>query len=183
MSLLIHRVIYSFTSGQVIRKITPTGTTTTLAGSTYGFADNDVGTSAKFWGPHGIAVDLSNNVYVADYNNNRIRKIAPSGSTTTLAGNGNMGHTDSSSGASVQFTLPQGVAVDSSGTVYVADTGNNCIRKVSPTGSTTTLAGNGNMGYADSSVGTSASFYSPTAIALDSYGNLYVADTNNKRVR
>jgi prepilin-type processing-associated H-X9-DG protein len=154
----------------------------TLAGSGSGFADGS-GTSASFNYPTGVALDGAGNVYVADSNNNRIRKVSPSGVVSTLAGSGNYAFADGS-GTSASFRNPQGVALDGAGNVFVADFSNNRIRKVSPSGVVSTLAGSasGNWGFADGS-GTSASFNYPTGVALDGAGNVYVADFSNNRIR
>jgi len=163
-----------------IRKITPTGVVTTLSGSQYGFADG-IGTAARFSSPRGVAVDASGNVYVADYDNNRIRKITAAGVVTTLAGSGRYDFADGI-GTAAQFYQPTGVAVDASGNIYVADRGNNRIRKITPTGVVTTLAGLGTQGFVDGT-GTSARFYNPLGVAVDTSGNVYVADTGNERIR
>jgi len=162
-----------------IRKITPEGVVSTLAGSTSGFADA-TGTAAKFDRPQGVAVDSSGNVYVADYSNNRIRKITSAGVVTTLAGDRAEGDANGT-GTAARFHSPSGVAVDSSGNVYVADTNNHRIRKITPAGVATTLAGS-TRGFADGA-GTKAWFDEPIGVAVDSSGNVYVADTNNHRIR
>jgi secreted PhoX family phosphatase len=100
---------------------------------------------------------------------------------TTLAGSGTSGYADGN-GTSASFSFPSGVAVDGSGNVYVADSGNNRIRKITPSGIVTTLAGSGTSGYADGN-GTSASFNSPSGVAVDGSGNVYVADWGNNRIR
>lgn len=152
----------------------------TLAGSgTAGFADGS-GTAAGFNKPGGIAVDSSGNVYVADSNNHRIRKIDRTGEVSTLAGSGTKGFADGH-GTAAKFNRPMGVAVDRAGNVYVADTSNHRIRKIESTGRVSTLAGT-EYGYADGS-GTSAKFNSPWDIAVDSSGNLYVADAYNHMIR
>ena len=167
-------------SNHRIRKITALGVVSTLAGSTYGYADG-TGTSASFDKPYGVAVDGAGNVYVADLYNHRIRKITASGVVSTLAGNGTYGYTDGT-GTSAQFSYPKGIAVDGAGNVYVADQSNQRIRKITASGVVSTLAGNGTYGYTDGT-GTSAKFAYPTGIAVDGAGNVYVADESNHRIR
>jgi len=161
-----------------IRKVSPAGVVTTLAGSTQGYADG-TGAAAKFDGPVGVAVDAAGNVYAADSSNRRICKVSPAGVVTTLAGS-TKGYADGT-GAAAKFDDPAGVAVDASGNVYVADWGNNRIRKVSPVGVVTTLAGS-TRGYSDGT-GASAKFSNPTGVAVDEAGNVYVADWGNNRIR
>ena len=166
---------------QRIRKISPAGVVTTLAGSALpGFADG-TGEEAKFFYPFGLAVDANGTVYVADTYNNRIRKITPAGVVTTLAGSGLSGFADGT-GEAAMFAAPTGVAVDANGNVYVADTSNNRIRKITPAGVVTTLAGSGAGGFAEGT-GEVAIFSSPTGVAVDANGNVYVADTSNYRIR
>ncbi len=168
------------TNNNRIRKITPAGVVTTLAGSTAGYNDA-TGAAAQFNSPfNGVAVDATGNVYVADTNNNRIRKITPAGVVSTLAGSGVAGSTDGT-GAGAQFYNPQGVAVDATGNVYVADTNNNRIRKITPVGVVSTLAGS-ILGYVDSTLA-GARFTYASGVAVDSAGNLYVADSGNNRIR
>lgn len=164
-----------------IRKITPSGVVTTLAGSgTIGKADG-TGTAASFNNPTGIAVDVAGNVYVADVSNNEIRKINPAGVVTTLAGSGAQGAANGS-GTAASFSNPSGLAVDGAGNIYVADLSNNLIRKITPGGVVTTLAGSGLSGSADGT-GTNASFNQPYGLAVDSKGNVYVADWGNNEIR
>ncbi len=171
-----------------IRLITPAGVVTTLAGTgTAGFVDNTTGNLAAFNYPTGVTVDASGNIYVADFYNNRIRKIvctslvASACTVTTLAGQTSAGSLDGT-GAAAQFNQPSGVAVDSSGNVYVADSANNEIRKITPAGVVTTIAGSTTAGSANGS-GTSASFNKPSGVAVDSSGNVYVADFLNNEIR
>jgi serine/threonine-protein kinase len=165
----------------LIRKISPSGTVTTLAGSGgSGYADGD-GASASFAYPSGVAVDASGNVYVADSGNNRIRKITSAGVVTTFAGAGVRGSADGN-GASARFNYPTGVAVDASGNVYVAEVGNHRIRKITSGGMVTTLAGSGDPGFADRN-GRMASFYNPLGVTVDGSGNVYVADSGNHKIR
>ena len=158
-------------------------TVTTLAGGGSGFA-NGAGTAANFSGPVGLAIDPAGNLYVAEYTNNLIRNVVvSSGSVTTLAGNIAGGSSDGSC-TSASFSGPSGVALDSSGNLYVADFGNNLIRKVVPDCcAVTTLAGNIAGGSSDGS-GTSASFSNPYGVAVDSAGaNLYIGDYSNNLIR
>ena len=170
-----------------IRKITAAGVVTTLAGggraddgSVGGGYANGTGAAASFYHPAGVAVDASGNVYVADESNQRIRKITAAGVVTTLAGSGTAGF-QNGTGAAASFSEPRGVTVDASGNVYVADYGNNSIRKITSAGVVTTLAGtNGRGSHAD---GTTAFFSSPSGVAVDASGNVYVADNSNNAIR
>jgi hypothetical protein len=173
-----------------IRKLNLAGAVTTLAGvaRVVGSADG-VGTSARFNGPSGIATDSSGNVFVADYANSTIRRVTPVGVVTTLAGTAGVVGSADGTGSAAQFAYPVGIATDMAGNVYVADTNNCMIRKVTPAGVVTTLAGSNNgtieyscQGNADG-VGTAAQFWSPLGIATDTTGNVYVADTNNNTIR
>lgn len=165
-----------------IRKVTPAGTVTTFAGSgTVGTLDG-TGTAAQFNYPWGIAIDSTGSLYVTEYYGHCIRKISPAGAVTTLAGTpGTSGFVDGA-GATAKFNQPYGLSVDVGGNVYVADTGNQRIRKVSPTGVVSTLAGSGTAGNVNGT-GTGASFSSPQAVAVDGSGNVYVADTFNSLIR
>ena len=138
---------------------------------------NGAGTAAQFNGPKGVAVDSSGNIYVADAQNNRIRKIPSDRGVTTLAGDGTEARFNGPSG---------GMAMDSSSNLYVADNGNHCIRKITtPGGVVTTFAGSdtGTPGSADTDKNIAATFRSPIGVAMDSSGNLYVADYGNHRIR
>ncbi len=161
-------------SNNTIRKITPAGMVTTIAGqagmggSAVGFGNN-----ARFNCPFGVAVDNEGNVYVSDSGNNVIRKIMPAGVVVPFAGLGYAGGTDGNVN-DARFSNPQGLAVDGAGNVYVADTGNNTVRKITPMGVVTTLPG---------LAGDTARFNSPGGVAVDGAGIVYVADTNNHCVR
>ena len=167
-----------------IRKLTPDGVVTTLAGlaRTCDSADG-TGSAARFCQPDGVAMDGAGNLYVADKYNFTIRKVTPGGVVTTLAGlAGSRGYADGT-GSAARFNYPEGVAVDSAGNVYVADTGYDTIRKVTPDGVVTTLAGDVNMDGSADGTGSAARFYEPRGLALDSTGNLYVADSMNHTIR
>jgi sugar lactone lactonase YvrE len=139
------------------------------------------GTQSAFSDPFAVAVGIDGMVYVADAGeSNRIRKIAPDGTATTLAG-GSEGFSDGAGGAA-SFNTPSGLAIASNGDLFVADTGNNRIRKVTPEGQVSTVAGDGTAGYVDGPAA-QARFNGPMHIAVDARGNVYVADTYNDRVR
>lgn len=154
-------------------------TVTTLAGNTFGFADG-TGTAAQFWRPSGVTVATDGTIFVADTDNNRIRKITVAGVVTTLAGS-TQGFADGT-GTTAKFYAPRGLAVDIVGNVYVADTQNNRIRKITPAGVVTTLAGSGTQGFAEGT-GTTAKFNWPQGLTVDASGNVFVADTGNIRIR
>jgi gliding motility-associated-like protein len=164
-----------------IRKISPTGIVTTLAGSGVIGATDSIGTAASFAVPVGVAIDTSGNLYVAELNNQIIRKISSVGLVTTLAGSGLPGSNDAT-GTAASFDLPYGVAVDTLGNVYVVDGRNNKIRKITPTGVVTTLAGSGAIGTVDGT-GTTASFRYPEGLATDTSGHIYVSDSYNNKIR
>ena len=166
-----------------IRKITPAGVVSTLAGADRPGAPTGTGSAARFNVPSGVAVDAAGNVYVADTNNSTIRRVTPAGVVTTLAGNASVRGNADGTGGAASFIGPRALTVDANGTVYVADTGNNLIRQVTPAGVVTTLAGGvGLFGFVDG-IGSAARFNSPQSIAVDRLFNLYVADTNNHAIR
>ncbi len=163
-----------------IRRIAPDGTVSTFAGSSEGFSDGD-GREAKFHTPSALAVDLFGNLYVADTGNHAIRRISPQGRVTTLAGDGVRGSRDGPAGYA-RFDAPMGVAVDFAGRIYVADTWNDRVRVIEPGGLVRTLAGGEGRGHVDAR-GAQARFDTPTALALDRRGRLWVADTGNGAIR
>jgi sugar lactone lactonase YvrE len=204
-----------------IRKITPGGTVSTVAGNGIaGYADGP-GAEAQFHFPHGIAVDNYDNLYVADHDNNLIRKISPDGVVSTLAGQLAGGYADGT-GTAAKFNSPMDVAVDGTGNVFVTDEQNRCIRKVSPVGQVTTIgpqtldvpegleidgAGNlyvvmtgssrickvtqtgvltffsgGEFGFADGLMA-NARYRNPEGLAIDAFGNIYIGDFGNHAVR
>ena len=168
----------------IIRKITPAGVTTTLAGVAPQTGSIDAtGAAARFNSPACIATDSVGNAYVTDSGNHTIRKITPSGLVTTLAGAaGQIGSTDAT-GAAARFSGPDGIATDGAGNVYVADSGNHTIRKISPAGVVTTLAGEaGQVGSTDGT-GAAARFRRPTGVATDGAANVYVTDKENYTIR
>jgi streptogramin lyase len=164
-----------------IRKITPQGHVSTLAGNGIRGHRDGGGSVAEFNYPFGVTVDGDNNVIVADMSNHRIRKITPQGQVSTLSGTGEGGHRNGE-GAFAQFDRPYGVAVNGDGSIMVADTNNHCIRKITPKGHVSTLAGTGVKGHRDGE-GTTALFNYPSDVAVDREGNLIVADRYNHCIR
>jgi len=157
---------------------------TTLAGAAgvFGSADG-TGSGAQFHLPFGVAADKAGNLYVADYSNSTIRKITSAGVVTTLAGTAGVIGSADGTGSAAQFFYPFAVAVDGAGNVYVADTNNYTVRKITPAGVVTTLAGlAGNHDYADG-IGSNAGFGNLFGIAADSAGNVYVADNTYSTIR
>ena len=194
-----------------IRKVSPDGTITTVAGNgnrtgsidgeggdpTDDLGDGGPATSASLSFPIGVVVDASGSLYVGDIGSHRIRKVSPDGMISTVAGNGNRtGSIDGEGGdpaddlgdggpaTSASLNFPRGVAVDAAGSIYIAEAFNHRIRKVNGSGMITTVAGNGNRGFSgDEGPATSATLNSPRNVAVDSSGNLYIADTLNSRIR
>ena len=163
---------------QKIRKITPSGVVSTFAGNGSEGDVDGTGASAQFGFPAGIAIDNQGNLFVADYFNSKIRKITPSGVVSTFAGNGAQGDADGQ-GANAQFNLPSGIAIDNQDNLFVADAGNNKIRKITPSGVVSTFAGSGVSGDVDGT-GASAQFHSPESVLIDDNNDIYVADRNHK---
>jgi sugar lactone lactonase YvrE len=177
-------VFVTDSASHTVRKITPAGAVTTFAGlaGTPGTSDG-TGSGARFTSPSGIAIDADGDIYVADTGNRTIRKITAAGVVSTLAGSpGLPGHTDAT-GAAARFNTVAGIAVDGARNVYVVDTMSHVVRKITPGGTVSTLAGQpATMGF-ENGVGSAARFNMPFGIAATAGGTLYVADTVNERIR
>ncbi len=171
-------------SNHTIRRVSPAGAVTTLAGvgGQPGTADG-TGGLARFNSPSAVAVDAAGNVFVADRANNTIRRITPAGEVTTLAGLAGVSGADDGTGGAALFNQPAGLAIDSAGNLYVADTGNNAIRRVTPSGVVTTFAGLPTIAGFQDGTGLGAQFSQPKSLTIDSAGNLYVADSGNSAIR
>jgi sugar lactone lactonase YvrE len=168
-------------ANDLIRKISPAGKVTNLAGNNDRGSRDGIGSSASFYLPGGLAIDSAGNIYVADTYNNMIRRISPQGVVTTLAGKTTPGSANGK-GAAASFSHPAGIAVDPQGNLFVADAGNNKIRRIGPDGTVTTLAGSGTRGSANGP-DTTASFNKPLGITTDKAGNVFVADYQNNLIR
>ncbi|EFG04089.1 Receptor protein kinase (plasmid) [Streptomyces clavuligerus] len=170
-----------------VRKITADGTISTVVGTgVAGFSgDGGPATAARLNRPFGVAVDSTGVLYVTEYNNNRIRKVAADGTISTVAGTGATGNRgDDGPAASAQLNRPYGVAVDGAGAVYIADTDNHRIRKITADGTISTVAGTGTGGFdGDGGPATAARLNRPMGVVIDSTGTLYVADYGNHRIR
>ncbi len=176
--------VYVSDNNSALRRVAPDGTVSTWAGRTGAAGTVDgTGNAARFSFPNGIAIDAQKNLYVADQDNQTIRKISSAGVVTTLAGSaGAYGHKDGT-GAQAQFAGPGGVAVDAAGNLYVTEFNHHVVRKITPAGVVTTLAGApGESGYADGS-GAEVRFSGPNNVAVDKAGNVFVADYYNNAIR
>jgi sugar lactone lactonase YvrE len=173
--------VYTTSNAATVRKITPTGVVTTIAGLSEQFGDADgPGRSARFAIPNGLAVAADGTVYVADQENSTIRKIAPDGTVTTLAGSSSLRGGIDGPGRVARFVQPAGLTMDAAGNLYVSDRGDFTVRKVTPSGDVTTIAGqHGVAGTADG-MGNAAQFAFAGGIAIDPRGTLFVADSNNR---
>jgi len=171
---------------QRVRKVDTNGNITTVAGTgTMGYnGDNIPATSAQLSDPEAVAVDGAGNLYIADRFNYRVRKVDTSGNITTVAGTGTSGYNgDGIPASTAQLKQPTGLALDGAGNLYIADFTGQRVRKVDTSGTITTLAGNGTEGYIDNVAATSGEVANPNSVALDSAGNLYIADSYNCLIR
>ncbi|WP_206105479.1 InlB B-repeat-containing protein [Paenibacillus thalictri] len=170
-----------------IRKIDTSGTISTFAGTgVNGYSgDGGAATAAKLGRASGVAVDSNGNVYIADYGNHRIRKVDTSGMISTVAGTGTGGYSgDGGAATAAKLNSPLSVAVDSAGNLYIVDLSNSRIRKVDTSGNISTVAGTGTSGYSgDGGAATAAQISGPTEMAVDSNGNLYIAEQGNRLIR
>jgi hypothetical protein len=167
-----------------VRKITPAGVVSTLAGTARLIGSTDgPGSIARFSSPYGVATDSLDNVYITDFGNNTVRKMTPAGVVSTFAGTAGVSGSADGTGTAASFGFLIGIATDRTGNVYVADTGNNTIRKITPAGAVSTFAGTAGISGSADGVGPAASFNSPAGIATDRLDNVYVADTGNNTIR
>ena len=175
------------TSNNVIRMVTPEGIISTVAGNgSMGYTgDGGLATSAELSGPFDMAVDASGNLFIADSGNNVIREVNTLGIISTVVGTGTSGYSGDGGPASIaKLTFPASIVFDSEGDLIIADTGNNVIRKVTPSGIISTIAGNGTAWYSgDGGPATSAEFHDPFGVAIDAQGDLFIADSANNAIR
>lgn len=178
------KVYVADAGNHVIRVVGSDGAVTTLAGSAgnYGAA-NGTGAAARFNSPSGIVVDDAGTAYVADTGNHLIRKVTAAGVVTTLAGGAGLSGAVDDTGTAARFNQPAGLALDTAGYLYVADSGNHTIRKISPAGVVTTLAGKAGTAGAVNGTGTTARFTQPAAVAVALDGTVFVADQLNHAIR
>ena len=174
-------VFVSDLNKDLIKKVTPEGKVSIIAGNGDRGKTDGKGSSASFYLPAGLALDGNGNLYVCDSYNNMIRKITPDGTVTTIAGRSKKGSKDGK-GSTASFWHPNSLTVDKNGNVYVADMGNNKIRKITPDGTVTTFTGADKPGAGNGPI-KNASFYQPYGIASDKEGNLYIADYQNSLIR
>ena len=171
------------TENGTIRKITTSGFVSTFAGLAGNYGSADGGANARFFGPQGIAADSAGQLFVADTANSTIRKVTPAGIVSTFAGSAGIPNSLDGAGGSARFFHPEGLTVDSGGNVYVSDTWNHTIRKITSGGTVSTLAGLAGYFGAANGTNSKARFNRPSGITIDGAGNLYVADTLNHTIR
>jgi hypothetical protein len=171
-------------AGMVIRKVSWDGSIATIAGNGQPSSGGGPAVGAQLASPGGVALDSAGNVFIADSGNYRIREVTPGGIIATVAGNGAYGSSGDGGPPTSAQMEPVNVALDAAGDLFLFDLPNRSIRKVSPGGIITTIAGNGIQGYSgDGSLASSASFSGPTTLAVDGGGNIYVADPGNNAIR
>lgn len=174
-------------TNQRVRKVTPAGIISTVAGTGVGGYSGDGGaaTLAQLWTPNYLSIDNSGNIYITDNQNQRIRKLTPSGIISTVVGSGVGGYSgDGGQATAARINYPAGTTVDNAGNLYVCDNENAVIRKVTPAGIISTIAGTGTAGYGgDGGAASAALFRNPLDVIADASGNLYIADRNNARIR
>jgi sugar lactone lactonase YvrE len=171
-----------------IRRVLPNGVISTVAGngnSLGNIGDGGPATNAQLWTPQAVALDSTGNIFVADASNHRIRKVSTNGLISTVAGVGSLGYSgDGGPATQAQLVGPSGIAVDVAGNLFISDSSNNRVRKVSSNGTITTLAGKGAFGFSgDGGPATSADLAFPEGVAVDGAGNVFVADEGNNRIR
>src|SRR5262249_22052678 len=164
-----------------IRQVTPLGVVTTIAGGALTGGDG-FGRKAFFWHPSGVGTDNAENIFVADEANCEVRKINSQYNVTTLAGFPSPGSYDGR-GPLARFSSPHGGSVDAGGNIYIADLGNNTVRKVTPSGGAITIAGAADVRGSADGTGPNARFYNLRGVAVDDWGNLYVTDFGNQTIR
>ena len=183
----VGNVYIADTANYRIRRVDPSGTIDTIAGtgSYGGGGDGGPAAMATLGAVYGLATDAAGNLYIADTFNDKVRKISPDGIISRFAGTGEEGHGgDGGPAGHARLDKPRGLAVDDSGHVYIADTDNHRIRRVDPSGTIATVAGNGHSGYGgDGGAATAAMFDRPHDVAVDASGSIYVADSRNRVVR
>lgn len=165
-----------------VRRISPDGAVTTLAGTRAAVGYADGGAAARFNDPSRIVADGKGNVYVTDSGNSVIRRVAPDGTTTTIAGDGTCGSADGR-GVAARFCRPRGIALDQHGNLWVADTGNHMLRRIDASGNVTTVAGTPGVCGSRDGNGGQAQFCEPQDVGVDNWNNVYVVDTGNSTIR
>lgn len=176
-------IYISDVENSVVRKVNTNGVISTIAGLSFGYSgDGGPATAAEFEFPTGVAADGSGNVYITDNYNNRVRKVNASGIISTLAGNGVQGETgDGGPATAAEISSPYGVTFDGAGNIYIAE--GIKIRKVNTSGIITTFAGGGSSGLGDGGPATACELFSPEGVAVDGFGNVYIADYQTNRIR
>lgn len=175
--------VFIAASGQRIYEVTPSGTLSYVAGNgSYGAPTPGPATSSDLFSPQGLAVDSAGDLYISDTGSNRILKVTPSGTLSVIAGNGGSGAPTPGPATSSELQQPEGIAVGSAGDVFIADTYNGDVEKVTPSGTLSIVAGTGSFGAPTAGPAASSRLYAPRGVAVDSAGNLYIADSGNEVV-